>query len=242
MSKTKAVILASGGLDSTVTAAIAKSEGYAIYMLTIAYGQRHSIEVTRAAEIAEWIGAKEHKVVSIDLRLFGGSALTENIDVPRDQSLENRKKGIPITYVPARNTIFLSLALAYAEVLHATRIFFGANVLDYSGYPDCRLEFVEAFMKVARLGTQIGVDGEQIEILTPLIHMTKAEIIQKGRELEVPFHLTHSCYAPQEDGRACGQCDSCLFRQEGFQAAGIEDPALTQSHHGQKSTDEILSS
>ena len=228
MPNIKAVILASGGLDSTVTAAIAKSEGQDIYLLTVSYGQRHVIEVTRASEIAAWFQAKEHKVIDLDLRIFGGSALTENIDIPRNQSMEDRKEGIPITYVPARNTIFLSLALAYAEVLQATRIYFGANILDYSGYPDCRPEFVEAFMNAARLGTQIGVEGDQIEILTPLIDMTKAEIILKGMELHVPFHLTHSCYDPRTDGRVCGQCDSCLFRKEGFKTAGFDDPALTQ--------------
>ncbi len=223
------MILASGGLDSTVTAAIAKAEGHDIYMLTISYGQRHAIEVAQAAKIAISLQATEHKVLELDLRVFGGSALTDEINVPRHQSVEERKKGVPITYVPARNTIFLSLALAYAEVLSATRIYFGANILDYSGYPDCRPEYVEAFVKVARLGTQMGINGVQVEILTPLIRMTKAEIIQKGMELDVPFHLTHSCYAPDADGRACGQCDSCLFRLEGFKAAGFDDPALTSS-------------
>ena len=242
MQKTKAVILASGGLDSTVVAAMAKSEGHDIYLLTIAYGQRHGVEVTHASEIAEWLEAKEHKIVELDLRLFGGSALTANIDVPRQQSLDARKSEIPITYVPARNTIFLSLALAYAEVHQATRIYFGANILDYSGYPDCRPEFVQAFMKVAQLGTQMGVEGEHIEILTPLIQMSKAEIIQKGRELHVPFHLTHSCYAPLDDGRPCRQCDSCLFRQEGFKAAGIADPVLTQEHRVHESATNVFSS
>ncbi|MGB0909734.1 MAG: 7-cyano-7-deazaguanine synthase QueC [Nitrospirales bacterium] len=226
MLHTKAVILASGGLDSTVTAAIAKAEGHDIYLLTFFYGQRHAIEVSKASEIAAWIQAKEHKVVDLDLRIFGGSALTAPLDVPQHHSLGDRAEGIPITYVPARNTIFLSLALAYAEVLQAHRIYFGANTLDYSGYPDCRPEFVKAFMQVARLGTKIGADGETIEILTPLIKMSKSEIIQKGLELDVPFHLTHSCYAPEENGQACGHCDSCLFRQEGFHNAGLKDPAL----------------
>ena len=242
MPNSKAVILASGGLDSTVTAAIAKSEGHGLYFLTISYGQRHGIEVTRASEIAKWLQAKDHKIVELDLRLFGGSALTANIDVPRQQSLDARKNDIPITYVPARNTIFLSLGLAYAEVQQATRIYFGANILDYSGYPDCRPEFVQAFMKVAQLGTQMGVEGQQIEILTPLIQMTKAEIIQKGRELDVPLHLTHSCYAPLDDGQPCEQCDSCLFRQEGFKAAGIADPALTQEHRVHESASNVFSS
>ncbi|WP_447971438.1 7-cyano-7-deazaguanine synthase QueC [Nitrospira sp. M1] len=229
MSKRKAIILASGGLDSTVTAAMAKSEGHDLYLLTVFYGQRHRIEVTRAESIATWLQAVEHKVIELDLRAFGGSALTEDLEVPKRQSLNDRQSGIPITYVPARNTIFLSLALAYAEVVHATRIYFGANVRDYSGYPDCRPEFVEAFEKVARLGTQRGVEGESIEILTPLMSMTKAEIIQRGLELGVPLQLTHSCYAPHVDGRACGECDSCLFRQEGFQAVGMDDPSTTKS-------------
>lgn len=224
------VILASGGLDSTVTAAVAKHEGYDINMLTISYGQRHSIEVSRSRQIAEWIGAREHKIIELDLRAFGGSALTGNLEVPTDRSSDEREGGIPVTYVPARNTIFLSLALAYAEVLEATSIFFGANIRDYSGYPDCRPEYVEAFMEVARRGTQLGVMGAPIEILTPLIYMTKAEIIRKGIELDVPFHLTHSCYAPSEDGDICGRCDSCVIRREGFEAAGLQDPAIPRKH------------
>ncbi len=223
----KAIILASGGLDSTVTAAIARTQGRELYFLTISYGQRHGIEVSRAADIAKWIEAKEHKVIELDLRTFGGSALTADIEVPRHKSLQARTEDIPITYVPARNTIFLSLALAYAEVRQATAIYFGANIRDYSGYPDCRPEFVQAFTNVARLGTQLASSGTPLEILTPLIQMTKAEIIQKGVELKVPLHLTHSCYAPMENGVPCGECDSCLFRQEGFQASGIPDPAIT---------------
>jgi 7-cyano-7-deazaguanine synthase len=222
----RAVILFSGGLDSTVTAAMAREEGYALYLLTIAYGQRHSIEITRAREIAEWLLAREHKVVELDLRTFGGSALTGNFDVPLDRSSQDREAGIPETYVPARNTIFLSLALAYAEVLQATKIFFGANIRDYSGYPDCRPEYVQAFMEVARRGTKLGENGEELEIVTPLILMTKTEIIRTGMALNVPFHLTHSCYAPQQDGRACGRCDSCQIRKEGFEKAGHSDPAL----------------
>ena len=228
--KKKSVILASGGLDSTVTAAVAKHEGYEINMLTISYGQRHSIEVSRSRHIAEWIGAREHKIIDLDLRAFGGSALTADLEVPTDRSSDEREGGIPVTYVPARNTIFLSLALAYAEVLNATSIFFGANIRDYSGYPDCRPEYVEAFTEMARKGTQLGTMGVPIEILTPLIYMTKAEIIQKGIELEVPFHLTHSCYAPCEDGEVCGRCDSCVIRREGFEAAGLQDPAIPKKH------------
>lgn len=225
MSNLKAVILASGGLDSTVTASMAQADGCTLHLLTIAYGQRHAIEVARAVEIAKWLHAAEHKILELDLRIFGGSALTGAIDVPQHESLSSRPEGIPITYVPARNTIFLSLALAYAEVLQATRVYFGANVLDYSGYPDCRPEFLQAFMNVARLGTKMGVEGEQIEILTPLIEMSKAEIIKKGFDLDVPFHLTHSCYAPLENGRPCDHCESCLIRSEGFQSAGLKDPA-----------------
>ncbi len=223
----KAVILFSGGLDSTVTAALAKSEGHDLYLLTISYGQRHSIEVTHARQIAKWLEAREHKILELDLRTFGGSALTGNVEVPADRLTQDRDSDIPVTYVPARNTIFLSLALAYAEVLQTTKIFFGANIRDYSGYPDCRPEFVQAFMEVARRGTKLGVNGKEIEVLTPLILMTKAEIIQRGVALNVPFHLTHSCYAPQRDGHVCGRCDSCHIRQEGFETAGIPDPALS---------------
>lgn len=223
----KAVILFSGGLDSTVTAAVAKQEGYELYLLTISYGQRHSIEITHARHIAKWLEAREHKILELDLRTFGGSALTGDLDVPTDRSSQDRDSGIPVTYVPARNTIFLSLALAYAEVLQATKIFFGANIRDYSGYPDCRPEFVRAFMEVARMGTKLGVNGAEIEIFTPLILLTKAEIIQRGAALNVPFHLTHSCYAPQKDGSVCGRCDSCQIRQEGFETAGLPDPALS---------------
>jgi 7-cyano-7-deazaguanine synthase len=223
----KAVILFSGGLDSTVTAAVAKQEDYELYLLTVSYGQRHHIEITHARQIAQWLEAREHKILELDLRTFGGSALTGDLDVPTDRSSQDRNSGIPVTYVPARNTIFLSLALAYAEVLQATKIFFGANIRDYSGYPDCRPEFVQAFREVARRGTKLGVNGAEIEILTPLILMAKAEIIQKGRALNVPFHLTHSCYAPREDGSVCGRCDSCHIRQEGFETAGLPDPALS---------------
>ena len=222
----RAVVLASGGLDSTVTAAMAREEGYELYLLTISYGQRHHVEITRAGQISEWLAAKEHKVIELDLRAFGGSALTGNHQVPTDRTSNDRQEEIPITYVPARNTIFLSLALAYAEVLEATRIYFGANIIDYSGYPDCRPEFVNAFMEVARRGTRLGMTGQNITIVTPLIQMTKAEIVQKGISLKVPFHLTHSCYAPHDDGSACGRCDSCVIRREGFQAAGLTDPAL----------------
>lgn len=222
----KAVVLLSGGLDSAVTAAVAKHEGHELYLLTISYGQRHRIEVMRARQIAKWLEAKEHKIIELDLRAFGGSALTGDLEVPTDRTSEERDSGIPQTYVPARNTIFLSLALAYAEVLQATTILFGANIRDYSGYPDCRPEYVQAFKEMARRGTKLGADGQDIEILTPLIFMTKADIIRKGAELGVPFQFTHSCYAPHDNGRICGRCDSCLIRREGFEAAGVQDPAL----------------
>ncbi len=220
----KAVVLASGGLDSTVTAAIAKRDGCALYFLTVSYGQRHRIEVERAREIARTLGAADHVVLELDLRSFGGSALTGAESVPKDRTSADRAEGIPATYVPARNTVFLSLALAYAETLDARHIYFGANVLDYSGYPDCRPEFIQAFEAVAKLGTKAGAEGRVVTIRTPLLYLSKAEIIRAGVELKVPFHLTHSCYDPVPPGLACGRCDSCLIRREGFQQAGVADP------------------
>ncbi len=220
----KAVVLASGGLDSTITAAIAQRDGARVYLLTVSYGQRHVIEVERARQVARALGAAGHLVLEVDLRQIGGSALTTNQPVPKDRSQAERREGIPATYVPARNTIFLSLALAYAEVLEASLIYLGANVLDYSGYPDCRPDYLRAFEQLARLGTRAGVMGKGIEIRAPLLQMTKAEIIRVGALLKVPFHLTHSCYDPAVDGTACGRCDSCRIRREGFRAAGISDP------------------
>lgn len=220
----KAVILASGGLDSSVTAAVARRDGCQLHLLTIAYGQRHAIETERARQIGTALGAAAHLVLPVDLRPIGGSALTDDEPVPRDRPGAARQEGIPRTYVPARNTIFLALALAYAETVEAARIYIGANVLDYSGYPDCRPEFLRAFEEVARLGTRIGVEGVPIEIKAPLIRMSKAEIIRLGAELGVPFELTHSCYDPTPDGAACGRCDSCLIRLGGFEAAGMPDP------------------
>jgi 7-cyano-7-deazaguanine synthase len=219
----KAVVLASGGLDSTVTAAVAKEDGYALYFLTIDYGQRHGREVGQARVVAEALNAAGQLVIKLDLRAIGGSALTADYDVPKERSGVERQGGIPITYVPARNTIFLSLALAYAETLEASRIYFGANVLDYSGYPDCRPAYLRAFEEVARLGTRAGATGHTIEIRAPLLLMSKAEIIRLGTSLGVPFHVTHSCYDPIE-GNACGRCDSCRIRREGFQVAGLVDP------------------
>ncbi len=220
----KAVVLASGGLDSTITAAIAQRDGARVYLLTVSYGQRHGIEVERARQVARALGAAGHLVLEVDLRQIGGSALTTNQAVPKDRSQAERREGIPATYVPARNTIFLSLALAYAEVLEASLIYIGANVLDYSGYPDCRPDYLRAFEQLARLGTRAGALGKGIEIRAPLLQMTKADIIRVGASLKVPFHLTHSCYDPAVDGNACGRCDSCRIRREGFRAAGISDP------------------
>lgn len=220
----KAVVLASGGLDSSVTAAVARADGHTLYFLTIDYGQRHRLEIECAKRIGEFLRVQEHQILQVDLRRFGGSALTTEVPVPTDRSSGDREQGIPITYVPARNTIFLSLALAYAEVLQATSIYFGANVRDYSGYPDCRPEFIRAFMEVARLGTRSGVEGHGVQVLAPLLLMTKSEIIQKGNDLGVPFELTSSCYNPGPQGQPCRHCDSCVIRQEGFQRIGMQDP------------------
>jgi len=218
----KAVVLYSGGLDSTTCMAIAKADGFELYAMSFAYGQRHSIELEKAREYAPRIGAVDHRVVEFDLRQFGGSALTADLDVPKDQLLEG---GIPITYVPARNTIFLSFALGWAEVLGAHDIYIGVNALDYSGYPDCRPEFISAFENMANLATRAGVEGDSpYTIHTPLIQLSKAEIIRTGLDLGVDYRLTHSCYDPTPTGVACGRCDSCLLRLKGFREAGIEDP------------------
>jgi 7-cyano-7-deazaguanine synthase len=221
----KAVILLSGGLDSATVLAIAKAEGYEPYALSFSYGQRHAWELEAAKRLAASIGVAQHRVTTIDLRAFGGSALTADIDVPKGRDAEEMSHGIPITYVPARNTIFLSFALAWAEVLGASDIFLGVNALDYSGYPDCRPEFIAAFEKMANLATKAGVEGRQhLRIHTPLIAMTKAQIIATGMELGVDYALTSSCYDPGPTGATCGQCDSCLLRQKGFRENGIEDP------------------
>ena len=221
----KAVVLLSGGLDSATVLAIARSHGYEVYALSFSYGQRHIWELKAAEKVAAALGAAEHKVPQIDLRIFGGSALTADIAVPKGRGMEEMGHGIPITYVPARNTIFLSFALAWAEVLGSSDIFIGVNALDYSGYPDCRPEFIEAFEKMANLATKAGVEGHQaLEIHTPLIAMSKAEIIAKGIELGVDYGLTSSCYDPSATGEPCGQCDSCLLRRKGFSENGREDP------------------
>jgi 7-cyano-7-deazaguanine synthase len=225
MSSKKAVILSSGGIDSTTVMAIANAENYELYSLSFRYGQRHAIELEAAHRIAQVFGVKEHLVIDIDLGKIGGSALTDNIAVPKERSGEEISKDIPITYVPARNTIFLSYALAWAEVLGAADIFIGANAVDYSGYPDCRPEYIEAFETMANLATKAGVEGTiRIKIRTPIIHMTKAEIITRGSALGVDYGMTHSCYDPSPGGSACGLCDSCQLRKKGFKEAGIPDP------------------
>jgi 7-cyano-7-deazaguanine synthase len=225
--KKRAVVLLSGGVDSTTTLAIAQSQGYEAYAMSFSYGQRHVLELERARQIAEKMKVKKHIIVNIDLRAFGGSALTDDIDVPKDRSDQEIGTGIPITYVPGRNTIFLSFALAWAETLGIDTIFIGVNALDYSGYPDCRPEYIEAYQRMANIATKAGVEGKsQLKILTPLISMTKAEIIQKGAELEVDYGLTLSCYEPDDLGRACGLCDSCLLRKKGFAEAGVADATV----------------
>jgi len=221
----KAVVLLSGGLDSTTTLAAARSRGFDIYALSVDYGQRHRIELERADRVAKNLGADEHRTVRLDLRAIGGSALTAGIDVPKGRSAEEMGHGIPATYVPARNTILLGLALGYAETVGAFDLFIGANVLDYSGYPDCRPEFLEAFERLANLATKAGVEGAgPFRVHAPLLKMTKAEIIREGTRLGVDYSQTLSCYDPDERGRACGQCDSCLLRKKGFEEAGVPDP------------------
>jgi 7-cyano-7-deazaguanine synthase len=219
-----AVVLLSGGIDSATTLAIAIAQGYEAYALSFDYGQRHQIETKAARRLADTLGAKEHRVAKIDLRVFGGSALTDDLDVPKQRSQSEIAHGIPVTYVPARNTIFLAYALAWAEIIQANDIFLGVNAIDYSGYPDCRPEFIEAFETLAILGTKAGVEGRRFQIHTPLIKFSKAEIIRKAVELGVDLSLTHSCYDPSTEGLACGQCDSCLLRLKGFREAGIKDP------------------
>jgi len=224
----KAIVLLSGGLDSATTLAIAGEEGFDCHALSFDYGQRHRFELEAARRVADSLGAVEHRMIDIDLRAFGGSALTDDIDVPKDHPPGEIGEGIPITYVPARNTIFLSFALAYGEVIGAGDIFIGANAIDYSGYPDCRPAFIEAYERMANLATKMGVQGRHITIHTPLINLTKAQIIQRGLALGVDYGLTHSCYDPTEDGRPCGHCDSCLLRAAGFREAGAADPLLKQ--------------
>ncbi len=224
-----AVILLSGGLDSATTAAIARQQGFALYALSVDYGQRHRYELQAARRVAESLGAVRHVVLDVDLTQFGQSALTADIDVPKDRPVHEMAHGIPVTYVPARNTVLLSLALAYAEVTGAADIFLGVNAIDYSGYPDCRPEYIAAFTAMANLATKVSVEGRlKFAIHTPLIHWTKAEIIRRGVELGVDYGLTHSCYDPDHNGASCGRCDSCLLRRKGFAEAGLVDPLKYQ--------------
>jgi len=221
----KAVVLSSGGLDSTTAMAIAKFEGFEIYSLSFSYGQRHAVELEAAQKVADALGVTEHLVINMDLNKIGGSSLTDDIEVPKKRDEQAMTREIPVTYVPARNTIFLSFGLAWAEVLESSDIFIGVNAVDYSGYPDCRPEYIDAFERMANLATKAGVEGiTKIRIRTPLIHLTKAQIIQKGMELGVDYALTHSCYDPSPQGLACGECDSCFLRKKGFKEAGVKDP------------------
>jgi 7-cyano-7-deazaguanine synthase len=219
----RAVILLSGGLDSATVLAIARSEDRTCLAISFTYGQRHHIELTAARRVAQSLGAAEHVVYPLDLRVFGASALTSDIDVPKDAA---GAPGIPVTYVPARNTIFLSLALGYADAREAQEIWIGVNAIDYSGYPDCRPEFIDAFQQVILKGTRSGIEKNEPRLVAPLIRMTKAEIIRRGVELGVDYSLTHSCYDPDPEGRACGHCDSCILRRKGFEEAGVPDPTV----------------
>ncbi|MCE3018593.1 MAG: 7-cyano-7-deazaguanine synthase QueC [Pirellula sp.] len=225
-----AVVLLSGGLDSATCVAIAQQSGFSVYAISFRYGQRHSIELTRAAAVAKHFSIQKHAIIDIDLAKLGGSALTDMaIDVPKHDTAEEIGTDIPLTYVPARNTVFLSYALAWAEVLDSNDIFIGVNALDYSGYPDCRPEYIQAYEMVANLATKRGVSGEKLTIHAPLIHMTKGEIIRKGIDLGVDYSLTVSCYDPTPEGKPCRRCDSCLLRARGFAQAGISDPALQET-------------
>jgi 7-cyano-7-deazaguanine synthase len=225
MTSPKAVVLVSGGMDSATAGAVAREQGFELYALSFRYGQRHAAELEAAKRVAAWLGARHHVVLEFDLRAFGGSALTGDLEVPKDTPLERIGTGIPATYVPARNTIFLSFAMGWAEVLEAADIFIGANALDYSGYPDCRPEYIEAFERMASLATRAGVEGRRLRVHTPLIALTKAEIVKLGRRLGVDYGLTWSCYDPTPQGTPCGRCDACLLREKGFREAGMEDPA-----------------
>ena len=225
MTTRRAVLLLSGGMDSATTGAIAREEGFELFALSFRYGQRHVIELEAARRVAAALGVARHAILDIDLGVFGGSALTAGIEVPKDRPIAEMNAAIPVTYVPARNTIFLSLALGWAETLDASDLFIGANAIDYSGYPDCRPEFLRAFEAMARLGTKMGTEGRAITIHAPLIEMTKARVVQKGRELGVDFSLTRTCYDPNDRGEACGRCDACLLRLKGFAEAGMSDPA-----------------
>jgi 7-cyano-7-deazaguanine synthase len=225
-----AIVLLSGGLDSTTTLAIAIERGFNPHALTFRYGQRHEVEIDAARRVAAAFAVAQHVIAEIDLRIFGGSALTSDLGVPKGRSIEQMGEGIPVTYVPARNTVFLSFALAWAEVLGASDVFLGVNALDYSGYPDCRPRYIEAFQAMARLATKTGVEGgRELTIHTPLIQLTKAQIIQRGLDLGVDYSMTRTCYDPASDGTACGQCDACLLRVKGFSQIGMLDPAPYQA-------------
>ena len=225
MTTRRAVLLLSGGMDSATTGAVAREEGFELFALSFRYGQRHAIELDAARRVAVALGVARHAILDIDLGAFGGSALTAAIEVPKDRPLTDMDTAIPVTYVPARNTIFLSLALGWAETLGASDLFIGSNAIDYSGYPDCRPEFLRAFETMARLGTKMGTEGRPITIHAPLIELTKAQIVEKGRALGVDFSLTRTCYDPNDRGEACGRCDACLLRLKGFAEAGLSDPA-----------------
>ncbi len=227
-----AVVLLSGGLDSATVAAIARRENFDVYAISFSYGQRHSAELAAAGRVASHVGVKDHKTIPIDLRAFGGSALTADIEVPKGRDIGEMSDSIPVTYVPARNTIFLSFALAWAEVLGCADVFIGVNALDYSGYPDCRPEFIEAYERMARIATKAGVEGAGLSIHAPLVHMTKAEIVELGTSLGVDYGLTVSCYDADATGAACGGCDSCVLRRKGFGDAGLPDPTRYQPEPG----------
>jgi 7-cyano-7-deazaguanine synthase len=231
MTLPKAVVLLSGGMDSTTAAAIAQRDGFEVHALSVRYGQRHAVELDAAFRVAQRLGIRDHVVIDLDLRAFGGSALTADQAVPKDTPMAEIGAGIPATYVPARNTIFLSLALAWAETLGAHDIYLGANALDYSGYPDCRPEYLEAFGRMADLATRAGVEGARLTIHTPLLRMTKAQIVARGVELGIDYGITITCYDPAPDGAACGRCEACLLRLKGFEEAGLQDPARYQAAH-----------
>jgi 7-cyano-7-deazaguanine synthase len=229
----RAVVLLSGGLDSATAAAVARAEGFETYALSFSYGQRHAVELQAARRVAAQVGVTEHKVVPIDLRAFGGSALTDDIAVPKDREASEMSSGIPVTYVPARNTIFLAFALAWSEVLESSDVYIGVNALDYSGYPDCRPEYIDSFQAMARLATKAGVEATtELTIHAPLISLTKAQIIALGIDRGVEYGLTVSCYDPDDTGAACGHCDSCFLRRKGFEEAGVADPTLYRTEAG----------
>jgi 7-cyano-7-deazaguanine synthase len=227
----KAVVLLSGGMDSATVAAIAQRDGFEVHALSVRYGQRHAVELDAASRVAERLGIRDHVVMDLDLRAFGGSALTADLPVPKDTPMAQIGTGIPATYVPARNTVFLALALAWAETLGARDIYLGANALDYSGYPDCRPEYLEAFGRMADLATRAGVEGARLTIHTPLLRLTKGQIVALGTELGLDYGITSTCYDPAPDGAACGRCEACVLRLKGFEEAGQPDPARYQAAH-----------